>query len=346
MECEIQRIAASELTWEEFDRRFGSTELPVIVTGCESSQQAAADTPWHELIEADSRDIGWYDAPMPTGTDGPTNLVPPLVTQTMERPGAMVRPKPMRLWLQPNHHKTFLHYDGNSLCGFNLQVLGTKSWTLISPDSGLAMAPFNFLMLVHRDFEPDPSRYDVYNFTTEPGDMLFLPRYWVHGVETRSDVNMNVNWVWTPDQPEPTSALGKREVELLRLRRMIPLVDYLVGDKTSTYGGAGESLVDAYISNVSASRALARFAKEVAYLPLMLWRLPSILKQLRMFSDNNFNVTAAAITPPSEPPAELVIDLTTAEATVRGVRDRDSPQTPTNNRRSAAPHPTEFARRS
>ena len=294
MVLEIPRVPAQDMTAERFDREFYATESPVVVTGCAVDSGVTVDHLRGTYMDPDTRDFGWYDSPLPSASGDTAITVPGLVTDVLARTDVAVRPLPMRVWLQPNGHKSLFHYDGNSLCGFNLQVKGHKSWTLISPDSGLRPAPFNFVMLVDNEFVPDDAAYDVYRFETGPGDMVFLPRYWVHGVETLADVNINLNWVWTPTYPNPSSELGTREIELLRLRQIAPVFDLIMGDSASSYGGSGESIVDAYADSVSRRQAFARLGRELVQLPRMLFKLPSILGEIKMFSKNNFNVESSS----------------------------------------------------
>jgi len=286
----IERVSIDELTWESFDERYYATETPVLVTGCEVGDCLSVEQVRSSYMKSDARETGWYDACVTDRGGEGTIPVPKVVARVLEQSDVATRALPMRVWMHPGGHKSFLHYDGNSLCGLNLQVIGRKSWTLISADTSVPFSPFNFIAAVDRAFEPDPDRYDVYRFETEPGDMLFVPRYWPHGVESLASVNVNANWVWTPRYPNSSTRLGRREVELLRLRQMLPFLDVVMASAAATYGGAGASIINRYTAPVARRDAIRRLVLELSQVPRFLFRAPSLRRELREFTRNNFNV--------------------------------------------------------
>ena len=196
----------------------------------------------------------------------------------------------MRLFMQPKGHKTLYHYDGNSLHGFNLQMKGKKHWYLISPHTPLDSAPLMFVSLVSRDFMPDVQIHDYYDFETGVGEMLFLPRYWVHSVSTLAEENINYNWVVTPMFPNHESPLGKRESELLFLRKKLPFINKFLVDDFGKYGGKGEVITERYVKDVGFLRLLTRIGKELSVVPKTLFLLKEIKSMADDFEKNNFKV--------------------------------------------------------
>lgn len=288
MKQTIERIPLAEITYERFVSAYLLPEKPVIITGIESGDTEKI-TP--ERIHATfgkegKRSIGWYDASLSMATD----MIPPLVQQVLEREDMSVRPLPMRLFMQPVGHKTLYHYDGNSLHGFNLQVKGRKKWILVSPYTPLASAPMLFVSLVGEDFEPEERIHDFYEFETEEGEMLFLPRYWIHAVETLAEENINYNWVCTPTFPKLDSPSGRRESELLYLRKKIPFVNRFLVDDYASYGGRGEEIVKRYIASLGRMDLIRRIGKELRNLPRTLLLAKEIKAMARKFEKNNFNL--------------------------------------------------------
>jgi hypothetical protein len=215
---------------------------------------------------------------------------PELVRMILNDPGTSVRPNPVRIWMQPGGHRTLMHYDGNSICGLNLQVVGRKRWTLISPRTPIPCVSFNKVAITDLPAQYDPDKLSVFEFETVPGDLLYLPRYWFHRVAALESVNINVNWVWTPVEPDPSSPVGRREVELLKLARMFPGLDRFMFDDVVGYGGGSPALVDRYIEDLSAGDAVKRLLLELGAVPRTLLRSRRLMNLLRRFKRNNFNV--------------------------------------------------------
>lgn len=297
MRREISRIPAGGLSPGAFFDRFYASETPVVVSGCDVATTMSVEELRHKYMKPSARESGWYDSPLTNDVAEQVVARPAIAGAVLSRPDIVTRGTPVRVWLHPRGHRSFFHYDGNSLCGLNLQVWGRKSWTLISPDAALPCSPFNFVMAVSRSFEPDPARYDVYRFDTEPGDLVFLPRYWVHSVEAHSEANLNINWVWTPTYPNRTSLLGRRESELLRLRQLVPVLDKVMASAAASYGGGGDEIVDAYTAGVPKRVAVSRLIAEIAKVPRFAIRIPSLLDQLNEFKENNFKVPVSPAVP-------------------------------------------------
>jgi hypothetical protein len=145
--------------------------------------------------------------------------------------------------------------------------------------------------LVGKNFKYNPRVYDFYEFETVPGDLIFLPRYMVHEVHSMEPVNLNLNWVCTPTSPNESSILGRREVEIVKLRKTLPLINKaFFPDNFSSYGGQGQELIDRYSREVSNTRMLKRLVKELAGYPRLLVLAKQLKERANEFSKNNFNV--------------------------------------------------------
>jgi len=286
MQLSIERVPLSALPYERF--RTSHYDLPspkpVLITGVPlpEGDLSVKEFSARYMVGA-VRSIAWYDAPLAEDA-----VFPNLVKHMLKAPDVAVRTLPLRVWAHPAGHKTLLHYDGNSLCSFNLQLRGAKRWLLISPDTPLPMPPLQFVCLADEDFRPDPERHDFCEVETHTGEMLYLPRYWTHGVHSLGPVNLNLNWVWTPRRPDDTRN-GRRERELLALRRASRLLDRLCSGDLQDYGG-DPGIIDAYIQGVTRWAMLRRFGSELAMVPGLMGNLRTVLRQVRTFERNNFNV--------------------------------------------------------
>ena len=290
MELTIEKIDISDMEYDRFVKDYLIPEKPVVITGLNGYDKEKI-TPQYvsdQFQNEENRSIGWYDAPMPSPDED--IYVPNIIRKLFERDDMSARALPMRIFLQPKGQQTLFHYDGNSLHVFNLQMKGRKIWRIISPKTPIASAPFLIASLVPKDFMIDYNKHDACELELLEGEMLFLPRYWIHDVGARDEVNINYNWVLTPTFPSMDSAVGQREVELLKLRKKIPLIDTLMVDNYGEYGGAGEVLVSKYIKNVGIMSVITRFFKEIILFPKALLLSKEIKSMAADFEKNNFNM--------------------------------------------------------
>jgi len=288
MKLEIDKIPLSEISYDTFVENYLIPEKPLIITGIKSreNQEITSEYVKKYFQDISQKSIGWYDAPLNLSD----KTLPSFLHQVFAREDISLRTLPMRIFMQPSGHKTLYHYDGNSLHGFNLQIKGKKHWYLISPHTPTDFAPLMFVALVGKSFIPDADKYDYYEFETSAGEMLFLPRYWVHSVSTRAEENINYNWVMTPTFPNNTSPLGRRESELLFLRKKIPFINRFLVDAYDEYGGAGETIIEEYIKDIGYIRMCIRIAKEIAQIPKTLLLFKEIKRMASEFEKNNFKV--------------------------------------------------------
>ena len=107
--------------------------------------------------------------------------VPSYITPPKERDGNWF------LWVGPAGTITPLHHDENII--FHTQIKGRKRWKLISPMDTPNLynhkAVFSEVDLFNIDYDRFPLMrgVQVADFVVEPGETLFLPLGWWHGVE-------------------------------------------------------------------------------------------------------------------------------------------------------------------
>ncbi len=290
MKLEIDKINLSELSHEEFVEKYLLQEKPLVIQQVMTFDKTVLTSKYilENFTNENKREAGWFDADL---VDDKAIKIPELVKSILERQDMSVRESPMRLFMQPGGHVTLPHYDGNSLHGLNQQIIGKKRWIVTSPNTPLPNIPFMFACLVGKKFKYDPDIHDFYDFETEPGDLLFLPRYMIHEVHSLESVNLNLNWVCTPTFPNESNLLGLREVEIVKLRKTLPFINKaFFPDEFTNYGGRGQELIDKYSKNVSNFRMFKRLIKELAGYPRLLLLAKELKERANEFSNNNFNV--------------------------------------------------------
>lgn len=158
------------------------------------------------------------------------------------------------LWLG-NRTRVALHFDlpDNLAC----VVAGRRRFTLFPPDqvANLYIGPLDLtpagqpISLVDHA-EPDLARFPRYAqalerarvFDLAPGDALFIPSQWWHGVESLAPVNALVNFWWRQSPPFMDTPLNTLLLALLSLRDLPPrqreawrvLFDHYVFDADET----------------------------------------------------------------------------------------------------------------
>jgi mannose-6-phosphate isomerase-like protein (cupin superfamily) len=121
---------------------------------------------------------------------------------------------PPRIWIG-NRIRVATHYDAkeNIACC----VAGRRRFTLYPPDqiANLYPGPFELTpagtpVSMVDPGAPDLERYPHYaeaarhasSATLEPGDAIYIPYGWWHGVESLDPVSVLVNYWWAPGQPD------------------------------------------------------------------------------------------------------------------------------------------------
>ena len=124
------------------------------------------------------------------------------------------------------------------------------------PETPLLCLPFSNIGMC-RDYSLAGRR--SFEFDLNEGDLLFLPRYWFHSVESMDDLNINLNWVLTPRRPPAATPSARREAEMMWIKRKLyPIMPRGVREAVDTYAGQGRPAIDALTRNVSAGSCIAR----------------------------------------------------------------------------------------
>ena len=203
MRFSIPRVQAT-IDVDRFLDEFYLPRRPVIVEGAASDWPAL--TIWtREYLEerlarepaSSTRNPYWWD--VDTGLVSADVREPALVSESRMRRAPRERRRSTRLWMSNRGSHTPWHYDGNSVEIFNVQVTGRKRFTLVSPETPIPLAAFSVFGAAP-DIAPWAllTRHHEYSeLELRPGDLLYLPRHWLHFVESLGAFNTNLNWVWT-----------------------------------------------------------------------------------------------------------------------------------------------------
>ncbi|HEV8547916.1 MAG TPA: cupin-like domain-containing protein [Polyangiaceae bacterium] len=116
-------------------------------------------------------------------------------------------------WFSGPGVRTWLHYDNNGCHNLNGQILGEKQCLLFAPSELPRVYPFapgggnpahNCAAV---DVEaPDLAAYPrfaeagAWHAELHPGDLLFIPAWWLHTFSHTGRFNSNVNFWWKPEQ--------------------------------------------------------------------------------------------------------------------------------------------------
>lgn len=283
-ESAIRRIAADDL--DTFHEHFYVRDAPVIITGVVDKRSVDAremfDT-LHARIRSDrtsTRRILWFDVQEPVIDQ--IIKAPELLKVLLNERHVFLRKNFIRVWLNSRGDVTPWHYDGNSIHVFNYQLQGRKKWIIVSPDTPLTCIPFSNTCLF-QDYSLVRKKH--FSFVLEEGELLFLPRYWLHRVESLDEININVNWVLTPKQMPGQSKVSRRDAELLALSgRLHKLLPRIIKKCLDLHAGRGRDAFIAITKDVTARRELARFVLEMARIPLLLLSLPGlVMSAARLF---------------------------------------------------------------
>lgn len=276
----IPRLAASDC--QQFLSDYYHAEQPVVLTSAVqtiASANAVCQKLNAKIVddETAAQRLLWYDVRRDLLDQICTT--PAIVDQLMDPEAAFLRENCVRIWFNPGGHITPWHYDGHSLHVFNLQLKGKKRWTIVAPETPMPCTPFSHTVVTKR---PRLAGKRLLTFDLDEGDMLFLPRYWYHYVESMGDMNINVNWVLMPKQDAAPSATARREAELMWLKsRLDPCLPAGAKQTLHNYAGVGKPAVDHLTRHVSSLAGAARFGKELLRVPLSAVALPAHVAKLR-----------------------------------------------------------------
>ena len=115
-------------------------------------------------------------------------------------------------WFSGRGVRTWLHYDNNGCHNLNGQILGQKSCLLFAPDELPRVHPFPLdgknpahncaaVDVEEPDLtaHPDFASATAWQAELGPGDLLFIPAWWLHTFSHTGDLNANVNFWWKPE---------------------------------------------------------------------------------------------------------------------------------------------------
>ena len=119
----------------------------------------------------------------------------------------------------------------------------------------------------------------------------------LHAVDSLGERNANLNWVWTPQTPNVSTFIGRRECAILRLKSLMrPLARlprYHI--PVYNYGDGGKALFHAYSRAVGpVDLALTAIREACRYLSLPFFNR-SVNRQIDEMEENTF------VTPAAEP---------------------------------------------
>ncbi len=95
------------------------------------------------------------------------------------------------LFLTPNHSQGLsAHYDTTS--SFIMQVFGNKTWTVYKPILELPAIDQTFNMDTYSGSEK------IFEVTLQPGDLIFIPRGFIHEAKTSNEMSLHITTVLCP----------------------------------------------------------------------------------------------------------------------------------------------------
>jgi len=108
-------------------------------------------------------------------------------------------------WFSGRGVRTWLHYDNNGCHNLNAQLTGSKDCVLFPPGEvdKLSLFPVGgtnpAVNCSRLDLERDTPDAVSVTAHLEPGDLLFIPAWWLHAFVHLGDFNSNVNFWWKPE---------------------------------------------------------------------------------------------------------------------------------------------------
>lgn len=218
---EIKRISIRDLDPKTFLTEYFLKDVPVVITDVGADwpihKRRTPETVLQQLQQSESVTYvyAWYNATKEFLSDD--YKTPDFVEHCLDSRYSSIREQFMRFWVHQKGNITQWHYDGNGLFVFNLHLNGKKKWTIVSPQTPLKSYPFIFWSMPF-DIAP-PDEDTVYSsFVLGAGDLLYVPPFWQHRVESLAEWNLNLNWVGTKkDLSSVPSKTLERELNILKL---------------------------------------------------------------------------------------------------------------------------------
>jgi hypothetical protein len=196
---------------EHFKQRMGDKVVPVMATrtGFLSYERNFIDMPFGKFVDR-------MYAPDPESGlryyfKNPTKLLPPEDDEQSPVPDLAVytqKAVARNLWISSSGLTVGLHFDPAD--NLNFQLRGRKSFTLYPPGvrAFYPMPMFSQTAHISGVFRngPNPDFREFPRFKPESGirteleegDVLYIPAYWWHQVESLGHENLNLNFWWLP----------------------------------------------------------------------------------------------------------------------------------------------------
>lgn len=285
----ISRISISKITPQFFLEHYFEKERPLIITGVSSNGE---NHQWsfervQDLIIQNNFDRNklWFQTNLQDSRlEGKT---PKLVSDSLDPKLSYCKRNNIRIWLNKKGDHTLLHTDANGLFVFNLQIVGQKEWNIFPPETDIKFYSFSNIPLL----KYNKSLTGGISFTLQEGDMLFLPAYWIHKVQTISDLSANINWTGTKKR-QRSNPIFERENKLFKI--LLPLsnlssvsnfIDKTLGSEERNYlryfaGNGGFPLIKKRITNVLFFESFLLVMKEMVALPRLIFSI----KKIKAFS--------------------------------------------------------------
>jgi hypothetical protein len=277
----IPRISAP-LASRAFHDAYWRPREPVVVTGAAGGLMTRHDgwspTTLMKTLRARRDEVVqnllWYDTS--EGVLAERGDLPAFLADHLYGDAHLTRRHHYRLFVHPKGHVTSLHYEGNLLDVWSLQLAGTKRWKLRRGDVAHRLLPFYFVdnQASYAGFTDEPEW--TYVVDLAPGELLYLPRGWYHHVECLTDDNVALSVVSAPKDPARLDAVTldtyREQLALqVHLRALLPRRFGAKVDTFVTNDATGHHWAHHYIAGVPATKILRRLASDLALVtPRML----------------------------------------------------------------------------
>ena len=202
------------LPYEDFRRGYVAEDQPCVIRSPTNAREVSLHV----------QPAGAFHAWLPSDPEF-KRLQPLLLRDYLRRENLSLRQHWGRVFEGVAGQVTPFHFDGNFLDIFNRQLTGQKLWTVVDPATPLPLVPGT--NLARQRGTPDLSGVRHSQFMLHVGEVLYLPRLWLHRVVTPSPTAASVSWVMTRlDPPRHETPVLERSVRytdlFLRLRCLFP----------------------------------------------------------------------------------------------------------------------------
>lgn len=110
------------------------------------------------------------------------------------------------MWMQSKKTQSWMHQD--QFENLYIQIQGQKRILLAAPQESSNLY-YNMrhpyycevdIFDIDQKLFPNSLKAKVYDITLNPGDMLFIPVFWFHAVESQGNFNLTLNWWFEPER--------------------------------------------------------------------------------------------------------------------------------------------------